>query len=77
VFKFIWIIMIIFVVGIFVAYTIDCCIQTAKYALSLKDWSDTMWLEHEYISLVWTIIFIIASVLIFVSSFVEFILSFE
>ena len=76
-FKFIWIIMIILMLGVFIAYTIGCCIHVAKYALSLKDWSDTMWLEHQYISLIWTIIFIITFILLFVSSAVEFILSFE
>ena len=75
-FKYIWIIMIVFVVGVFVAYTVYCCIQEFKDAASLKDWSDGMWFDHEVLALAWNIIFIIASIGLFVASLVAFISSF-
>lgn len=71
-FKFIWIIMIVFVVGGFVAYTTICCIQEAEDAESLQDWWDNMYIDHDVLLLVWEVIFIISAIILFVASFVAF-----
>lgn len=75
-FKFIWIIMIVFVVGVFAAYTIICCIQEAEDAESLQDWWDNMYIDHDVLLLVWEVIFIISAIILFVASFVAFTSSF-
>ena len=71
-FKFIWLIMIGLVVAAFVAYTLYCCYQESKDAASLQDWFDNMCMDHEKIVTGWITIFIIAAIILFASSFVEF-----
>ncbi len=75
-FKYIWIIMIVFVVGVFAAYTVYCCIQESKDAASLQDWFDNMCMDHEKIVIGWISIFIIAVIFLFASSFVAFCFNF-
>ena len=76
-FKFIWIIMIVFVVGVFAAYTIYCCIQESKDVASLQDWYDNMDMVHAVLLVAWEVIIIISAIILFVASFVAFISSFE
>lgn len=75
-FKYVWVVMSVFIVGVFVAYTIYCCIQGFKDAESLEEWCNYMWLEHECITWIWTIIFIIAAMLLFATSLAAFCSSF-
>lgn len=71
-FKYVWLIMIVFVVGVFVAYTIYCCYQESKDAASLQDWYDNMVMDHEGLVTGWAAIFIFAVLILFVSSLVTF-----
>lgn len=75
-FKFIWIIIIVFVVGIFVAYTIYCCNQASKNAESLLDWYDNMDMDHYGLLVAWFGIILISAIILFVSSLIAFCRSF-
>lgn len=75
-FKYVWLIMIVFVVGVFVAYTVYCCYQASKDAESLEDWYDNMFMDHEGLVTGWAAIFIIAAAILFISSLVSFSSSF-
>ena len=71
-FKYIWILMIVFVVGFFVAYTVYCCIQEFKDAESLEEWCNFMWLEHEALALIWSTILVIVAIILFITSLFAF-----
>ena len=75
-FKFIWIIIIVFVVGVFVAYTTICCIQEAKDAESLQDWYDNMDMDHAGLLVAWFGIILISGIILFITSLVAFCSSF-
>lgn len=75
-FKFIWIIMIAFVIGVFVAYTVYCCIQASKDASSLLEWYDNMDIDHPGLLVAWFGIIVISAIGLFITSLVAFYSSF-